>query len=397
MKPVIGWTMFSRKEMRDAERFLQPDTQGVRDEIGFLQIHQGFADRFFPGTSVLHTRIRYVHFIPWIYTDAAAKRGRGSDLRSSINRQLLQLTDRLRRGDKKGVIGGDIYPRQPAQPADTVYWSALRNWGILLSDVGSRGEAIRRLYEQGKQTLQDDEGVSLNDDPTEVFRGLPDKPENWSEPGTELNFKMSADERKSLRKQLGKVLRPDSDASSLLSELVKSQQVFEDASELPKALNSLADADDKKALTIARDAAGLAAIGRTVYGALVEMLRERDGISDNKEYRKLLSLRFDEYGEIAGNCDLENLGKLIPAISAGLGKLLHDTQEYVIAGKPEDFADLLGGYEGVEWQRKQLRARIKNHARTNERRKEWQPEQHNTDPLHYRWYVVRNMLRDLNG
>jgi hypothetical protein len=50
--------MLSRDEMRQAER-LASGEQDTRDEIGFLLIHQGFADRFFPGTSVLHTRVRY--------------------------------------------------------------------------------------------------------------------------------------------------------------------------------------------------------------------------------------------------------------------------------------------------------------------------------------------------
>ena len=56
MKPVLGWTMLSREEMRQAERSLANGEQDTRDEIGFLLIHQGFADRFFPGTSVLHSQ-----------------------------------------------------------------------------------------------------------------------------------------------------------------------------------------------------------------------------------------------------------------------------------------------------------------------------------------------------
>src|ERR1022692_1405958 len=80
MKPVLGWTMLSREEMRQVERSLANSEQDTRDEIGFLLIHQGFADRFFPGTSVLHTRVRYALFVPWLYLQAAAGKGRGSDL-----------------------------------------------------------------------------------------------------------------------------------------------------------------------------------------------------------------------------------------------------------------------------------------------------------------------------
>jgi hypothetical protein len=49
LEPVIGWTMLWREEMRQVERSLSNNEQDTRDEIGFLLIHQGFADRFFPG------------------------------------------------------------------------------------------------------------------------------------------------------------------------------------------------------------------------------------------------------------------------------------------------------------------------------------------------------------
>src|SRR3954463_2678894 len=96
MKPVIGWTMLSREEMRQVERSLANHQQDTRDEIGFLLIHQGFADRFFPGTSVLHTRIRYALFVPWLYQRAAASRRRGSDLEATIRRLLIELAIRLK-------------------------------------------------------------------------------------------------------------------------------------------------------------------------------------------------------------------------------------------------------------------------------------------------------------
>ena len=65
--------MLSREEMRQVERSLANNEQDTRDEIGFLLIHQGFADRFFPGTSVLHERIRYALFVPWLCTCAPPK------------------------------------------------------------------------------------------------------------------------------------------------------------------------------------------------------------------------------------------------------------------------------------------------------------------------------------
>jgi hypothetical protein len=50
----------SRDALARAKAQMDEESMGVRDEIGFLTIHQGYADRFFPGTSVLHTRARYL-------------------------------------------------------------------------------------------------------------------------------------------------------------------------------------------------------------------------------------------------------------------------------------------------------------------------------------------------
>ena len=65
----------SREAVARAEQALTSDEKGVRDEVGFLALHQGFADRFFPGTSVLHTRLRYALFVPWMMEQVAAEGG----------------------------------------------------------------------------------------------------------------------------------------------------------------------------------------------------------------------------------------------------------------------------------------------------------------------------------
>ena len=66
MEAAFGWTLLSPEAIRKAEARLREDAQGVRDEIGFLFLHQAYADRFFPGTSVQQTRLRYALFVPWI-------------------------------------------------------------------------------------------------------------------------------------------------------------------------------------------------------------------------------------------------------------------------------------------------------------------------------------------
>ena len=130
MKPSLGWTFWSRADLRRIDKQLKADAQEVRDELGFLLLHQAFADRFFPGTSVLQTRLRYVLFVPWIYWKVrAGKRRRGAEELISI--EQINLARRLKMAEPFDVIGGDKVPEAAVQPPDHIYWNALRTWGIL--------------------------------------------------------------------------------------------------------------------------------------------------------------------------------------------------------------------------------------------------------------------------
>src|ERR1041385_2030161 len=132
----FGWTMPSRNAIRRAEQAMDPAEQGVRDEIGFLYIHDAYANRFFPGTSVLQTRLRYALFVPWIYR-RLFNRGIKRDLEQELTREELILVSRLSQIETRGVIGRRIYPRPTKQPSTFIYWSALAAWGILRDDEGT--------------------------------------------------------------------------------------------------------------------------------------------------------------------------------------------------------------------------------------------------------------------
>jgi hypothetical protein len=137
MEPAFGWTLLSPEAIRKAEARLREDAQGVRDEIGFLFLHQAYADRFFPGTSVQQTRLRYALFVPWIYqrvSEMNYRRRRQQPVEKLILEEEVWLTGRLLKSDETdGVIGKKVYPQRRAssQPATMVYWSALGRWGFL--------------------------------------------------------------------------------------------------------------------------------------------------------------------------------------------------------------------------------------------------------------------------
>jgi hypothetical protein len=401
MKPSLGWTMLSRKEMQQVERSLANSEQDTRDEIGFLLLHQGFADRFFPGTSVLHTRIRYVLFVPWLYLRAVRSRKRGSTVDATVRGMLIELARRLKDLGREptGVIGGEKLGQLTSQPPDLVYWSAMRRWGLLLPTVESRVEALRRLQGSHVTQARDDDGGPLDDAATEVFSGLPTEPTRWESPDEPLTFKLTPNERAFLRKKLSLVLRPNDSAPSLLAKLATADVSFANTSvALPTEIDTHADESDKNALPVARDAAALSAIGRAVYGALVERLIADDGGEAHDTHRQVLKKHFATYGVAAARCDLTEVERLIPGLPPHVRDVLTETREFVRAGDPANFARLHSIYQTAEVRRKSSRrARLAETVLGAERRSDWRPLRHNTSPLHYRWNIVRDMLADLDN
>lgn len=58
-----GWVELSGTALRRLRGELEEGNDGVVDEMGVLAIHDAYAERFFPGTSVLHARPRHVFFV----------------------------------------------------------------------------------------------------------------------------------------------------------------------------------------------------------------------------------------------------------------------------------------------------------------------------------------------
>lgn len=110
-----------------------------REELGLGQIRDALSDGLFPGSSTLHTRARYLFFIPWIFQQVSEQRG---TLEQARRQELALITalERNGRGDE-GIIG-----RRAGLALKTVasslYWSALGTYGILLDHRLSREEAI---------------------------------------------------------------------------------------------------------------------------------------------------------------------------------------------------------------------------------------------------------------
>lgn len=403
MHSSFGWTLLSRDALRRAEKQLRDAAEGVRDEVGFLALHQSYADRFFPGTSVLHTRLRYVLFVPWLYEKIARQSDRQA-ISNAVEKHEIVLAGRLKAAGEHGVIGGMRYPQPTTQPPTMVYWSAMATWRILRPSAGGTIPSRQTLHraiarKPARQHVQDDDKQLLIEDEP-LFCAIPDPPEEWNDANQRIDFQLERAEGRFLRNCFLAIARPESDGvPSLLARLVERRVEMAEGLEMWSAkVRSVADQADCDALLRARQAAALSAIGRGVYAALVEQVREQhDGLPTEVVHRAHLKLVIEEFATDALALDVDKIAIDAPLVPRGILDVLRTTQVW-LRSRSSELAPLYDVYQSAESRRKGRRARLTKSLTGREKRAEWFPDQHPlATPLHYRWGNVRQLLMDLQG
>lgn len=134
---AIGWIELSPAALRRMRQELAVEGENTVDDMGVLALHVGYADKFFPGTSVLHTRPRYLFFTCWnlLYpkkygTTTASFASEKAACEMWVTKQLRLTGEKDPTQRQDGIIGGRVYPNAPAQPPDFAYWTALRTFGF---------------------------------------------------------------------------------------------------------------------------------------------------------------------------------------------------------------------------------------------------------------------------
>jgi hypothetical protein len=391
----FGWTYLSRDALRRAEAQLSNESGGVRDEIGFLILHQRYADQFFPGTSVLHTRLRYALFVPWLYQTLRQRVRRGR-VEEAMQSAEIVLAGRLRNAKGGGVIGGQKYPKPTSQPPSVVYWTALGTWGILRSRTDgrlpSRAQIHSLLQTRWRPALDDDgQPLSALDLP---FSALPTSPVDWDGDG-DLDFALEPAEATFLHDRITNLVFPPSPGrKSLFARLANGSQLTAPSCWDP-VVRSIA-LEDAEALRRAGYIASLAAIGRGVYAALVEAIREEtDQRATSKRHRDYLPEVIEQHAGAARRIDLQLVLRDTGSLPGALVDVLRETLEWLFSGKT-DVMQLRSVYERAECNRKTQRARLPDTLHGRNRRLEWNNEEHPLgEPLHYRWRNVSQLLVDL--
>lgn len=409
MEPMLGWAALSRAALNRAESELEENGEGMRDEVGVLALHTGYANRFFPGTSVQQTRLKYALFVPWQINEllraATAKGAAEAALRKS------EIALALRLPNERGV--GNIGRTRAHQgkavsiPPSESYWVALGAWGILDQHPPTVVSPSRRemldhwtawpVLGRASAGASDDDKRPIDAGLRLFHPELPTVPPEFSK-ATSLDFALSQRERIFLRKRLSETRRPFTNEPSLLARLSAARVVpSERDAPWSKAVADHADAADQAALKRARDAASLSAVVRALYYAAVEDMRDGDGHNSGTKHRSHLAVTVAAHGPRALRLRLDDVeGDGVPL--GGLKDVLRAVQHWLAAGETVPSLALVQVLREWERDRKGQRARLPKTGEGKDNRLAWSAAKAGTaEPIRYRWALVSRFLHDLAG
>jgi hypothetical protein len=185
MPSRFGWVDFAeedRQRMLDVVQLFRE--QDTRDELGIGTIRDAFANYFFPGTSTIQTRARYMLFVPWIYLELERKRVSSAKIADRARGDEIKLIYALLKSeDTAGLIGKQAKSRLQRLPS-SIYWAGLGSWGIR-QFPGLQYEYHRSLdafYTRQRQRLIDDDREPVGGlVPGSWHPGLPGPPDGLLE------------------------------------------------------------------------------------------------------------------------------------------------------------------------------------------------------------------------
>jgi len=212
MPSTLSWIDYDSEAQQRAQRILTLfKERDTRDELGFGPIRDAISDILFPGTSTIHTRLRYMLFIPWAYTEFERTGVSSNKIRDHSRWHQLKLAESLKHNapDELGIIGGDVGDKLKTLPS-AIYWAGLGRWGIRVypGTEGQYQRALDDIYHRRKKTRAslsaavehgDDVGGLWEIGAYSFHPGLPDVPVNFPQ---DESFKLTKPEARYLQERI---------------------------------------------------------------------------------------------------------------------------------------------------------------------------------------------------
>lgn len=131
MPSSFKWVDFAEDDRQKMMEILHLfSVKEIREELGIGTVRDAFSDILFPGTSTLHTRAKYMLFVPWLFMKHERKQTHSKDIEEySRETEIKLIKELLKGGEEDGVIGRVALDNLKILPS-YMYWSGLGRWGI---------------------------------------------------------------------------------------------------------------------------------------------------------------------------------------------------------------------------------------------------------------------------
>ncbi|MBF4765013.1 hypothetical protein ISU07_17920 [Nocardioides islandensis] len=357
------------------------DTSTV-DELGIGSVRDTFSNALFPGTSTLHTRVKYFLFIPWLVNDVARHRWPVERSLAELRARESKLIDALLAGgETQGVIGRDARSTLKTMPS-ALYWASLEHLGVRRWRTSAAGY-FRNAIQHGRRG--DDPDI---DDSRVEHLGMVTLPKMPSDLLDTATFSLDSDEAEFLKSRIAEAQR-----DSLLAWLVVNHPdssatwiwEHEARDSFPPDLGALVDEAERVHLTATGPA--------VLYNLMLAELTGNDDVRD--EYRDHLQDWADtvESTQVFKDWDRQQLWArmlaLNPRIRPATRLFLDEWWRLAEQGRhqSQEARDLV---ERRELMLKRSRARITY----PDARSTWSAGA-GTGLLSYRWEIARGHLNDI--
>ena len=188
----LGWLDFDAAATERVATLLRSlQEPATLDVLGLGSVRDAFSEMLHPGTSYIHTRLRYFMFLPWIFQRLEAERVAPVDFFRRLRHYEAQLIDCLRHlGPGQGVIGYRAGRNLKRMPSD-IYWGGLWEWGLRRIPLGLWEYAERAAAMGRYRAARDDDG-SVTDPSSSMWAPLPPAPEGFLD--ADVTFELSREE-----------------------------------------------------------------------------------------------------------------------------------------------------------------------------------------------------------
>ncbi len=189
---TLGWLDFDAAASERMGALLRSlDEPSTLDVLGLGTVRDALSDMLSPGTSTLHTRLRYFIFLAWIFQRLEKRPLAPADFARRLRDAEARLIDCLRHlGPDQGVIGR-VAGRELKQMPSGAYWAGMAAWGIRrldmsLAQYGQRAAALGR-----RRPEHDDDGNSITPS-AQMWAPIPAPPEHFL--SADLDFDLEPEE-----------------------------------------------------------------------------------------------------------------------------------------------------------------------------------------------------------